>query len=570
MALDLETTGLTRTDTIISAAITGPGEHVAFFVPELLNELTNIASGTTLVFHNASFDLKMLAWAGVRLHDPYDYCDTLILSHLLDENGSHGLGDLVERYFQDGYKKEFWTKHKRAQDAPEDELAEYNARDVSYTLQLYRVLTEELSTSGIPESLVTHVHRLQRSLVETEIAGIAVDRDYLMQKGVELKTRIEGLLPKMRETVSAEIEVIECNQWCDEIEKRKTPKGQAGVKRPVFSFDSPKQLLQLLYEQLNLPPQLNEKTKNPSVDYDSLEKIKDQHPLVAMIQEYRELTKVYGTYVAGMLDRIVDGRIYPSFNVTGTTTGRISHSNPNLGNMPRDGGLRGMFIPDPDHVFVTADYAALEVYIEAHFTQDPSLLKIVNEGVSKHDLTVEALKEFGVDRNVAKTINFASAYFCSHFKISKILGVSNEVGKRVYEAYWAKYNGSLELKKKTDLMVDRGEPIINPFGRRRRFEVKNRREWDGDYRAAYNARIQGTGSDCMSWAFYTSDEDFRRRGWGRGLITIHDEALMHVKQENATEAAQRLVEIMEEAGRVAGLSVTLKAEPCVMADRWLD
>lgn len=567
MALDLETTGLTRTDTIISAAITGPGEHVAFFVPELLNELTNIASGTTLVFHNASFDLKMLAWAGVRLHDPYDYCDTLILSHLLDENGSHGLGDLVERYFQDGYKKEFWTKHKRAQDAPEDELAEYNARDVSYTLQLYRVLTEELSTSGIPESLVTHVHRLQRSLVETEIAGIAVDRDYLMQKGVELKTRIEGLLPKMRETVSAEIEVIECNQWCDEIEKRKTPKGQAGVKRPVFSFDSPKQLLQLLYEQLNLPPQLNEKTKNPSVDYDSLEKIKDQNPLVAMIQEYRELTKVYGTYIEGTLERMVDGRIYPSFNVTGTATGRISHSNPNMGNLPRDGGIRGMFVPDPGTVFISADFSQLEVCLSAHFTRDENLLRIVNDGVSQHDITASSL---GIDRSIAKTVNFGMQYGCSHFKVAKVLGVSNEEGKKAYEKYWETYAGQKRVMDECARKVDAGTPIISPFGRRRRFDVCTRKPWDSAYRQSFNALIQGTGSDCASWSLYTVDAALRLRGWGRVLFSVHDELIAQVRQDVAEEAQELMINVMQTAGDSIGLSVPLRAQGSGGCIRWLD
>ncbi len=570
LALDLETTGLTRNDKIISAAITGPGNSIAFFGLELLNELIQTPNGIHYVFHNASFDLKMLSWSGIRLHDSFEYVDTLILSHLLDENGSHSLGDLVLKYYGDNYKEEFWTKYKTAQEAPEEELSQYNAKDVHYTLRLFGMLKSSLNADGVPDTLVRHVHLLQRALLETEISGIAVDIPYLMQKGVELKTRLESLLPKMRESVKDEVETIECEQWCVELDKRKTDKGKNSVPRPSFSFDSSRQLICLLYDNLLLPPQVNDKTKKPSVDFDSLEKIKDLHPIVPMIQEYRELQKIYGTYIEGTLERIVDGRIYPSLNVTGTKTGRISHSNPNIGNMPRGGGLRGMFVPEPGYVFVTADYAALEVYIEAHFTQDPSLLKIVNEGVSKHDLTVEALKEFEIDRDTAKTINFASAYFCSHFKIAKILGVDIPTAKRVYDAYWAKYNGSLELKKKTDAMVDRGEPIINPFGRKRRFEVKKRQVWDGDYRAAYNARIQGTGSDCMSWAFYTADADFRAAGWGRGITTQHDEGIMMVKREYAAMAKEQLVARMVEAGRIANLSVVLKAEPCIMPVRWED
>lgn len=569
LALDLETTGLTRTDKIISAAITGPGEHVAFFGPEFLNELTNIASGTTLVFHNASFDLKMLAWAGVCLHDSYDYCDTLILSHLLDENGSHGLGDLVERYFQDGYKKEFWSKYKKAQDAPEEELSRYNAKDVSYTLRLYNMFKDELENGAekIPASLVDHVHRLQRSLLSTEIAGIRVDTEYLMQKGVELKTRIEALLPKMRQSVKDEILNIECDQWCNELDKRKTDKGKAAVLRPRFSFDSSKQLLQLLYGQLALPAQVNEKTKKPSVDYDSLEKIKDQHPLVAMIQEYRELTKVYGTYIEGTLERMVDGRIYPSFNVTGTATGRISHSNPNMGNLPREGGIRGMFIPDCETVFISADFSQLEVCLSAHFTRDKNLLRIIEDGVSQHEITATSL---GIERSLAKTVNFGMQYGCSHFKVAKILGVSNEQGKKAYEKYWETYAGQKRIMDDCKRKVDTGEPIISPFGRRRRFEVCKRPAWDSAYRQAWNALVQGTGSDCTSRAFYLTDKTLRGAGYGKALFTVHDEILCQVKKDTAEEAQKILIDTMQQVGEDLGLTVRLKAEGSGSMLRWED
>lgn len=223
VSLDLETTGLTRTDKIISGAITGPGDNVAFFGPEMLHELNDAPRGLCWVFHNASFDLKHLAWAGVSIDD---WRDTLILSHLLDENGGHGLGELVLKHYGDNYKEEFWSKYKTAQDAPKEALAEYNAKDVSYTLRLHDLLLAHLRRDGVPDSLVEHVLSLQRSLLETEIRGLAVDRDYLLQKGVELKTRIESLLPQMRQSVADEISIIECDEWVREIEKRKTPAGR--------------------------------------------------------------------------------------------------------------------------------------------------------------------------------------------------------------------------------------------------------------------------------------------------------------------------------------------------------
>jgi DNA polymerase-1 len=568
-ALDLETTGLHKGADIISVAITGPtADWIGFVAPCLLSELMESPEGTEFVFHNAPFDLKMLSWFGIRLQDKFKYRDTLILSHLLDESGEHGLGPLVLRYFNDNYKEEFWSKYKKAEDAPKDELAQYNAKDVSYTRRLYDLLNSGLSEDGVPESLVRHVHDLQRSLLETEIVGIAVDRDYLLAKGVELKTKIESLLPRMRQSVADEISVIECDEWVREIEKRKTTAGRNRVLRPTFSFDSPKQLVELLYTQLRLEKQYNEKTKNVSADWDALEKLKDRHPVIPLIQEYREAQKIYSTYVQGTLDRMVDGRIYPSFNCAGTATGRISHSNPNLGNMPRDGGLRGMFIPDPGNIFISADYSSLEVFVEAHFTQDKNLMRLVNEGISKHDLTAA---EVGIERNTAKTVNFLAQYHGTAFKLCKVLGISQGEAQKILDKYWAAYGGCKALKAETDAKVIAGVPIINPFGRRRRFEKKVRKEWDGDFRQAYNALIQGTGSDCTSWALYTVDARLRERGWGRVLLSVHDELLISAKIEHKEAAAVLLVETMQEASGVANLSVRLKAEPYIMEEmRWQD
>lgn len=568
VALDIETTGLTRTDKIISAAVTGStANDVAFFGPEILHELQEAPSGLHFVFHNASFDLRMLAWSGVSLAGSYGYSDTLILSHLLDENGEHGLGPLVKRYFNDDYKTHFWSTYKKAEDAPKDALAEYNARDVSYTLQLFKLLRVLLADDGVPESLVQHVHALQKSLLATEIAGIAVDRDYLMQKGVELKTRIETLLPQMRALVSAEVEAVECDDWVKEIEKRKTPAGRNRVARPVFSFDSASQLQKLLYGQLLLPEQRNEKTKAVSTDYDSLERIKERHPVIPLILEYREAQKIYGTYIEGSLERLVEGRIYPSFNVAGTATGRISHSNPNMGNMPRDGGIRGIFVPDSGHVLVSADFSQLEVCLSAHFTRDKNLLAIVTEGASQHDITASAL---GIPRSLAKTVNFGMQYGCSHFKVAKVLGVSNEKGKEAYDKYWETYSGQKRVMDECAARVDRGEPVISPWGRRRRFEVKARKPWDGAYRQAFNALIQGTGSDCTSWSLYTVDQEFRSRGWGRVLFSVHDELIAQVKKEHAEEAQALMLKIMSSVGEVIGLTVPLKAEGSGACDRWLD
>lgn len=569
VALDFETTGLSRTDKIISGAVTGPTPYdIAFFDDFSIFEIIAAPSGMKFIFHNATFDLKMLAWAtGTHLAQHFDYEDTLILSHLLDENGSHSLGDLVEQYYGDTYKKDFWSKHKKATDAPESELAQYNALDVHYTFKLHRDLKAALKDDGVPDSLIEHVHSLQKTLLETEIQGIAVDKEYLLEKGTELRIKIERLLPEMRTLVAPQIDAIECADWIKEIEKRKTPAGKSRVPRPEFSFDSPKQLAALIYDQLKLPKQINAKTKAVSTDWDSLENVKELHPVVSKLQEYREAQKIYGTYIEGTLERMVEGRIYPSFNVTGTATGRISHQNPNMGNMPSGGGIRGMFIPDSGHVLISADFSQLEVCLSAHFTSDANLLRIVNEGASQHDITAASL---GIPRGSAKNVNFACQYGAGAFKLAKMLGVSNEQGEKALAKYWETYAGQKRVMDECSAKVDRGEPIISPFGRRRRFETRQRKAWDGAYRQAWNALVQGTGSDCTSRAFYLADAGLRNRGIGRALFTVHDEIIIQAKIGHEEEAEKVLVDTMAAVGVELNLTVALKAQGSGACSRWED
>lgn len=557
-----------RLDQILSGSVTGQDEDdVAFFEVNLLPELMAAREGTTYAAHYASSDLKHLAWAGVPVHTKYAIVDTLILAHLLDENGEHGLGPLVLKYYGDNYKEEFWSTYKKAEIAPKEALAEYNAKDVHYTLKLYNQLRAGLTADGVPDSLVLHVHQLQRSLLETEIAGIRVDTDHLMHKGVELKTRIEQLTPEMRACVAEAVDVLECEEWAKQIGLRKTPKGRAGVKRPEFCFDSAKQLQKLLYEQLGLEKQYNDKTKKLTTDYGALDRLKDEHALIPMLLEYREKQKIYGTYIEGTLERMVEGRIYPSFNVTGTATGRISHNNPNMGNMPGEGGIRGMFVPDDGMVFISADFSQLEVCLSAHFTRDENLLRIVNEGVSQHDITSASL---GIPRNLAKTVNFGMQYGCTHYKVAKVLGVSPEKGKEAYDKYWQTYSGQKRVMDECAAKVDRGEPIRNPFGRQRRFEKRERKPWDSAYRQAWNALVQGTGSDLTSRALYLSDGCLRERGLGRALFSVHDEIVITAKEEHAEEAEKLLIENMTRVATDIGLTVQLKAEGTGPMRRWED
>lgn len=571
IVIDLETTGLNQfNDKILNGVISGMGQGAVMFTPECLPALLSISR--PIVLHNFKFDFKMLFRAGIDLRNlKVPVFDTTLLHHLFDENLSHSLDDIVQEMFKDNYKAAFWSKYKTYEEASFDDKLEYACKDVIYTKQLYEHLITALPMQGIPNKLIEHVHDLALGLYDTEITGVIIDLDYIAKLGVEYRQRIMTLDRKMRDSAKNEIELCEMDMWVKELLKRKTPKGRAGVERPVFNLSSSKQLADLLYGKLNLPEQRkkNKKTKewSVSVDDDSLEKIKHQHSIVHLLQDFRANEKVYGTYIEGSLDRQVDGRIYPEFNVNGTVTGRISSSNPNMQNMPREGNIRGMFLPDSGHKLISCDYAQLEVVIAAHYSQDKNLLKIVREGASKHDITAEAL---GIERQLAKTLNFAMQYQCTPIKVAEVLGVSMGEASHAWNKYWEAYAGEKLVIDECKKLVDGGLPIINLYGRRRRFPKEFDAGWKREeaYRQAYSSKIQGSGADLTHEAFYLMAQYLRDRKLGRALFEVHDEILVQSKEYVVQEVSLVLQSVMIGVGKRANLTVDLGVDCSDPLDRW--
>lgn len=568
VVVDLETKGLDPwKDEIIDVQVLGSGEDCCYiFSSDYVGCLSSIT--TDVVGANLKFDITFLYRKGIDVTH-WRYYDIQLIGHLVDENrDSYSLDSYVKELFNNNYKEEFWAKYKSYKDAPEEARYEYGSKDVVCTGRVYEALKERRDELGIRQELIDHVHRLQYSLLQTEVRGVRVDLDYLTRLGLKLKDRISDIHPQMRSMVPEEIEAIELELWSRELSKFKTDKKKKEVQRPEFNFGSSAQLKELLYGHLYLPIQHNEKTKQISTDYDSLQRIRDKHPLVGLIQEYRELEKVYTAYIDGTLMRVRDGHVYPEFRVNGTHTSRISHNNPNLGQLPKEGGVKGIYIADEGEVFSDHDYAQLEVCIEAHFTQDPNLLEIVLNGASKHDITAHSL---GISRNLAKTVNFASQYFCGPKKLAQILGVSLKEAEIVHKKYWDTYSGVMKFKTQIDNQIDQAGYVTDLFGRRRRFPV--RPGWAGDkaYRQGYNFVIQSTGGQCMNNAFYKASEWIRGNDRGRGgMWTVHDSGLFSHKEICHEENSAKVNEIMSKEGELVGLTVPLKVDFVTGCKRWLD
>jgi DNA polymerase I-like protein with 3'-5' exonuclease and polymerase domains len=568
VTVDTETTGLdVFKDRVVDIQMEGrEPDEVCIFKAEfayLLPKLTSRPIGSYL-----SFDIKILYHSlGVNCLE-WQFYDIGLLGHLADENReSYSLQSFEKDLFGDDRKTDFWEKYENYEAAPEAERYEYGATDILRTRKVYEHLRKSLRDQSIPDSLVVHVHRLASALLETEVKGVKVDLDYLAKIGVEFKLQIDTLGPQIREQAKDYVECLEYELWEKAIAKLKTPKGKARVPKPQFSPGSSKQLQSLLYDVMGLPPQRNAKTKNISVDADSLDRIKDLHPVLPTIIKYKEYPTIYNTFIVGTLEKSRGGRIYPRFHADGTKTGRTSSSDPNLQNLPRAGGIRGIYVPDPGYSLISADYESLEIFIAANFTKDPSLMRVVLNGESLHDVTA---KSVGIERQLAKTLNFAEGYGCSHHKVKTILKCSEKEAMRIHEAYWKTYSGQKKLMDECSKRVDDGLPIVTRWGRKRRFEIQRRSPWDKAYRQAWNFLIQSSGADCCNKAYYTFNERLKNNGRGRAWFPLHDEVIAQVKTEYAEEESRELCRIMTEAGDDIGLEVRLKAVPSDPSDRWMD
>jgi DNA polymerase-1 len=347
-----------------------------------------------------------------------------------------------------------------------------------------------------------------------------------------------------------------------------------------FNINSTKQLGELLFDKLGLPPVKKTKT-GYSTNADVLEKLKEKHPIIPAIMDYRMMTKLKSTYADGLLKQIgEDGRIHTTFQNLVTATGRLSSTEPNLQNIPvrTDLGaeIRKMFIPKSGHVLVDADYSQIELRVLAHIAQDENMCRAFREGLDIH--TVTASQVFGVDpedvtslqRRHAKAVNFGIVYGISEFSLSDDIGVSRWEARDYIDSYLANYRGVKEYMK---TVVDNARNCgytETLFGRRRYIpELKhsNYNVRQGAERMTLNTPIQGTAADLIKLAMIRVDAALREKfPEAKLLLQVHDELIVECPEEIA-EAVARLVSRQMES--VAQLDVPLTAEAKI-GKSWFD
>jgi DNA polymerase-1 len=342
-----------------------------------------------------------------------------------------------------------------------------------------------------------------------------------------------------------------------------------------FNLNSPPQLRTILYDKLGLSSGKKTPKGQRSTDASVLEKLRDVHPIVDALLQWRELDKLNSTYLEALPREVDprDGRIHTTFNQTGAATGRLSSSNPNLQNIPVRTELgrqiRRAFVPGAPHqVLLCADYSQIELRILAHLSGDQGLVAAFESGVDIHTATaarVFGLPEGQVDpglRSRAKMVNYGLAYGMNAFGLASRLDIAPDEAQEIMDAYFASFPA---IREYLDRQVDHA--TVDGFtetllGRRRyipELQAANPRVRDLGRRQALNAPIQGSASDVFKVAMIEVDRALRERPDldCHMLLTVHDELVFEVSSPAAEEAAALIKERMEGA---VELDVALRAD----------
>ena len=416
---------------------------------------------------------------------------------------------------------------------------------VTVFLPLWEKLSENLAASGQTDLLGELEEPLALVLADMETAGFRIDREGIAAYGMQLGELADGLEKQIYQLAGV-------------------PEG--------FNINSPKQLGDILFDVLKLPH--GKKTKTGySTNAEILEKLRPYHPIVDAVLDYRQLTKLKSTYADGLL-KVADahGRVHTTFRQTGTATGRLSSTEPNLQNIPvrtelgRE--LRRYFLPENrDYVIVDADYSQIELRLLAAVSGDENLCEAFREGADIHTSTAAAV--FGVPRDCvtpemrkrAKAVNFGIMYGIGAFSLADDIGVSRQEAQAFIDRYLGQFPRVDAYLKQTIASAYENGYVTTLFGRRRyiaELAGKNKMQQKFGERVAMNSPIQGTAADLIKLAMIRVHRRLREEGLdARLILQVHDELLIESNRTCADRAQEILRTEMESAAR---LSVPLTVE----------
>ena len=510
--------------------------------------------------YNISEDYIILKQLGITMQNII--YDAKVAAYVLNPTSKYELDIIVRDYLEidnEEYLKSQGIEEKSEQTSLFDtEEKENNINKIKTGLyakeiyQLSEITAKKLEEQGELELFNNIDMPTVEVLAQMQWNGMYVDVQELEEYGETLKQRLEILTQEIHELCGTE-----------------------------FNINSPKQLGEVLFEQMKLP--VIKKTKSGySTDGDVLEKLREEHPVIEKLLEYRQLTKLNSTYVEGMKPYInpKTKRIHSFFHQTITATGRISSTEPNLQNIPTrfDLGkqLRKVFKPEEGYLYIDADYSQIELRVLAHISNDENMVEAFKQGKDIHKQAASKVFNTPLDevtkeqRSAAKAVNFGIVYGISDFGLGEQLGISRKKAKQYIEQYLELYSG---IKKFMDEVVEKAKETgyVETLFKRRRYiqELKSKNYMVRQFgqRAAMNTPIQGTAADIMKIAMIKVLKELQKRKMkSKIVLQVHDEMMIEAALDEVDEVTNILKESMETAAK---LNVPLIAEVSE-AENWYD
>ena len=504
------------------------------------------------VFQHAKYDLEVFARAengGFTTVAPID--DTMMLSYAMSAGKhGHGMDELSLLHLNHApIKFDEVTGTGKARipfgQVPLDKATAYAAEDADVTLRLWLLLKPRLREEGALALYEQVERRMVTVLREMEAAGIKVDGAELARIGEDFAARLVVLEQQIH-----------------------------ALAGRAFNVGSPKQLGEILFDEMKLSGGRKGKTGAYSTDASVLEDLSAQGvELAARVLDWRQLAKLKSTYVEALAAQIdpVDRRVHTSYGMAGTSTGRLSSNDPNLQNIPirSEEGLRirRAFVAEPGHVLLAADYSQIELRLLAHLADVPTLREAFAHGEDIHSRT--AAEIFGLEkgkvdkeaRRRAKTINFGIIYGMSAFGLASRLGIPPAEGRAIIDAYFAQYPGIRQEMERCKEEARTHGFVRTPFGRKLwipDIATKDPVRRAGAERAAINAPFQGGAAEIIKRAMVRLPRALRDAGLkARMLLQVHDELVFEVPEAEVEATAALVKDIMES---VATLRVPLSVE----------
>lgn len=565
-AFDTETTGLDpfrcRLVGVSFAVAEGeacyiPIEHSYLGCPEQLPKETVIRAIKPLLEdpnlpkygQNAKFDMEVLSQSGITVQGLAG--DSLLASYLINPEGEHNLDHLALEYLnrKTVLYEEVVPKGGLFSDVEVQAACRYAAEDADVTFRLIAVLHPILKRESLWDCYRNIELPLMEVLFRMESTGVWVAQDFLKKLSVEFTERIK----------TVEAQIFE----------------HAGFE---FNVQSPKQIADILFVKLGLPPQKKTKT-GYSTDVGVLTELSSQHPLPALLLQHRMLAKLKSTYIDQLQNLVhpTSKRIHTSYNQTIAATGRLSSTEPNLQNIPirtEEGRrIRQAFVAPAGHLILSADYSQIELRLLAAFSKEESLVAAFKNNQDIHHLTAEKVfkksaAEITPDlRARAKTVNFGILYGQSPFGLSKLLTIPMAEAKTYIQEFFNQYPAVASYKEKALLEAKAAGEVRTWSGRRRlvpdlRSENPNMRQ--NAERMAFNAIFQGSAADLIKVAMIHIDRRLREEKLKtRMIMQVHDELVFEVPEDELDRVRALVCELMENA---IPCEVPLKVEAGVGPD----